>query len=198
MMVPSRSRKTAGDSASVMFAVLSETGDKFVACHGRCSKFADDDCAGVVGNFRRFNRSRSADERKSKERDGGVAGAGNIENLPRFGRDVVRRLVLLKKHHAVFAERDEEIFCVPFLKQRFTGAPKIDIFRRSFVWIAPSNASGEEGFSAIWFDSSHAAPIDRMPRVGISRDDLAGRPRVAAQFGKPAQSLESLCHNLRK
>src|SRR6266545_578110 len=124
MMVPSRSTKTAGDSALVIFAVLSETGDKLIACHGRCSKLADHNSASVVGDFRRFNRSR----------------AGDVENLPCLGWDVMRRFVLLEKHHAVFAERDEDIFCFPFLKQRFTGAPQIGIFRRSLVWFSPGNA----------------------------------------------------------
>src|ERR1700746_2097251 len=159
MMVPSRSTKTAGDSASGIFAVLSETGHKFVACHSRCSKFAYDDCASMVGNFRRFNRSRSADESKGKERNGGVAGTGNIENLPCFGWNVMRRLIPLKKHHPVFAERDEEIFCLPFFEKRFTGETEIVVFRRGFVWFAPSNARGEEGFSAVWFDHSDTAPV---------------------------------------
>src|SRR6202043_3843946 len=104
MMVPSRSTKTAVDSVSFIFAVLSETGDKLIACHGRCSKLADHNCASVVGNFRRFDRSRSADQSKCKERDSSVSGAGDIEDLPCLRWDVVGRLVLLKKHHPVFAE----------------------------------------------------------------------------------------------
>src|ERR1700752_3460846 len=104
MIVPSRSTKTAGDIASVIFAVLSETSDKFISCHGRCSKFADHNCASVVGNFRRFNRGRSADESKGKERNGCIAGAGDIEDLPCLRWNVVRRLVLLKEHHPIFAE----------------------------------------------------------------------------------------------
>src|SRR5216117_1600377 len=98
MMVPSRSIKTAGDSALGIFGVLAETGDKFISCHGRCSKFADHNCASVIGNLRRFNGSRSADESKGKERNGCVAGARDIEDLPCLGRDVMRRLFLLKKH----------------------------------------------------------------------------------------------------
>src|SRR5437879_9579372 len=140
MMVPSRSTKTAGDSALVIFAVLSETGDKFVSCHRRCSKFTDYNCAPVVGDFRRFNRSRSADESKGKERDSRVAGAGDIENLPCLRRNVMRRLVLLKEHHPVFTKRYEDIFCFPFLKQRFTGALQIGVFDRGFVWFPPGNA----------------------------------------------------------
>src|SRR6516162_5910242 len=104
MIVPSRSRKTAGDSASIMFAILAETGDKFVSCHSRCSKFADHDGAPVVGNFRRLNRSCSADESEGKERDSRVAGARHIKNLPRSRWNIMRRLVLLKKHHPMLAE----------------------------------------------------------------------------------------------
>src|SRR5438045_876412 len=140
MMVPSRSTKTAGDSASVMFAVPAETRHKFVSCHGRCSQFADYDCAPMVCDFGRFNRSRSADESEGKERDGRVASAGHIENLSCLGRNVMRRFVLLKEHHPVFAECDEDIFGFPFLKKRFTGAFQIGIFRRSLVWFSPGNA----------------------------------------------------------
>src|SRR5438132_11546921 len=140
MMVPSRSTKTAVDSVSVIFAVLSETGDKLIACHGRCSKLADHNSASVVGDFRRFNRSRSADESKGKERNGSVAGAGDVENLPCLGWDVMRRFVLLKKHHAVFAERHEDIFRLPFLEERFAGASQIGVFFRSFIWFAPGDA----------------------------------------------------------
>src|SRR3989442_13077388 len=124
-MVPSRSTKTAVDSVSFIFAVLSETGDKLIACHGRCSKLADHNCAPVVGDFRRFNRSRSADESKGKERNGRVSGAGDIENLPCLRRNVMRRLVLLEEHHPVFTKRYEDIFCLPCVKQGFTGAPPI-------------------------------------------------------------------------
>src|SRR6516225_1520309 len=125
MIVPSRSTKTAGDRASVMFAVLSETGDKFISCHGRCSKFANHDGASVVSNFRRFNRSRSADESEGKKGNSRVAGARHIENLPCLRWNVMRRFALLKEHHPVFAEGDEDIFCFPFFKKCFTGASQI-------------------------------------------------------------------------
>src|SRR6266481_1112316 len=135
MMVPSRSTKTAGDSISVMFAVFSETGDKFISGYGCRSKFAHHNCASVVGDFRRLNRSRSADESKREERNGSVAGAGDIENLPCLGWDVMRRFVPLKKHHALFAESDENVFCFPSLKKRFASAPEIDIVRRNSIRI---------------------------------------------------------------
>src|SRR2546427_9327775 len=121
MIVPSRSTKTAADSALAMFAVLSETSDKFISGHGRRSKFADHDCASVVGDFRCLNRSRSANKSKCEKRNGSITGAGDIENLPCLGWNIMRRFVLLKKHHAVFAERDEDIFRFPSVKQRLAG-----------------------------------------------------------------------------
>ena len=94
----------------------------------------------MVGNFRRFNRGRSADKSQGKERNRGVAGAGDIENLSCLRWNVMRRFVLLKEHHPVFAEGDEDIFGFPFLENRFTGAPEIGIFLWSFVRFAPGNA----------------------------------------------------------
>src|SRR5215470_14822611 len=127
MIVPSRSTKTAGDSGSVMFAVLSETGDKFICRHGRRSKFAHHNCAPVVGDFRRLSWSRSADESKSKERNGGIARARDIENLPGPRWNIMRRFVLLKKHHPVFAESHEKILNLPLFKQRLSCASEIGI-----------------------------------------------------------------------
>src|SRR5712664_1152569 len=143
MRVPSRSTKTAGDSISVIFPVLSETGDKFISGHRRRSKFAHNNCASVVGDFRRLNRSRPADESKREERNGSIASAGDIENLPCFRWDVMRRFVPLKKHHALFAESDLNVFCFPSLKKRFTGSLEIDIVRRNSIRVAAGNTSGE-------------------------------------------------------
>src|SRR6266853_789432 len=77
MMVPSRSTKTAGDSSSVMVAIFSEAGDKFISRHGCSSKFANHNCASVVGDFCRFNWSCSADKPESKERNGSIGRAGD-------------------------------------------------------------------------------------------------------------------------
>src|SRR5882724_12633692 len=131
MIVPSRSTKTAGNSASLIFAVLSETGDKFISRHGSRSKFANHNCASVVGDFRCLDGSRSADESKGKERNGSITGARDIENLSCLGWNVMGRFILLKKHHPVFAERDENIFCFPSFKQNCTSAHQIDIVRRN-------------------------------------------------------------------
>src|SRR5215510_11405299 len=109
MIVPSRSIKTAGDGASLIFAVRSKTAEEFISRHGRRSKFAHDHSTGVVGNLRRFYRSRAAHESKGEERNRGVACAGDIKNLPSLRADVVGRVILLKKHHPVFAERDQDV-----------------------------------------------------------------------------------------
>src|SRR5207248_8895655 len=117
MIVPSRSIKTAADNSLATFGILSKTGLQFISCHSCCSKLAHYDGARVVGDFRRFGRGRSAGETEGKKSDCGITRARDIENLLRFGWDVVRRLFLLEKHHAVFAQSDEDIFCFPFFKQ---------------------------------------------------------------------------------
>src|SRR6476469_7318875 len=131
MIVPSRSIKTADDSASLIFPVLSQTGDEFISRHSRRSKFAHDYCASMVGNLSRFNRSRAADEPKREERNRGIARTRDIENLTSLRADVVRRFVLPEKHHSVFAQGDQDVLSLPFLKEEFTGVLKI--FHWSFV-----------------------------------------------------------------
>src|SRR5262249_42269438 len=118
MIVPSRSIKMAGDSASRIVAVLSKTGDKFISRHSRRSKFADDYRASVVGNLRCFNRTRAADEPEREERNRGVPGARDIENLTGLRADVVWSIVLPEKHHSVFAQCDQDTLSFPFLKER--------------------------------------------------------------------------------
>src|SRR5437868_434221 len=128
MIVPSRSTKTAGDNLSATRRIPPKIGQKFVFRHGCGPKFADNDGTSVIGDFGCFYRCCLANESKGKKRDRGIARARNIENLARFSWDVMRRFVFLKKHHAVFAEGDEEIFRLPFFEQRLAGTPKFDIF----------------------------------------------------------------------
>src|SRR4029077_729884 len=113
MIVPSRSIKTADDRASGIFADLSKTGDEFIPRHSRRSKFAHDYSASVVGNLRRFNRSRPADEPKREERNRSVARTRDIENLTSPRADVVRFFVLPEKHHSVSAHSDQDILTFP-------------------------------------------------------------------------------------
>src|SRR6266516_3303330 len=128
MIVPSRSTKTAGRNLSATRRIPPKIGQKFLFRHCCGPKFADNDSTSVIVDFGRFHRCCLANEPKGKERDGGIARARNIENLARLSWDVMRRVVLLKKHHAVFTEGNEEIFRLPFFEQRLAGTPKIDIF----------------------------------------------------------------------
>src|ERR1044071_192810 len=160
MIVPSRSIKTAADNSLATFGVLSKTGHQFLSCHGCCSQLAYDYRARVVGDFRRFGRGRSAGETESKERDGRIASARDVENLSRLRRDVVRCSLLLEKHHALFAQSDEDIFCFPFSKKRFASALQIRILGRSGFRIAAGNTRSEKSLSAVWLDYCQAAPLD--------------------------------------
>src|SRR5437773_55777 len=184
MIVPSRSMKTADDSASRTFAVLSKSGDEFISRHSRRSKFAHDDSASVVGNLGRFNRSRAADQTKREERNRGIACTRDIENLASLRADVVRCFVLLKKHHPVFAQRGQDILSLPFLKKRFTGALKIGVFCGSFVGVTPRNPRCKERFSAVWFDNCNAAPVDGVSRIGLGCDDFTGRGGLASNLSR--------------
>src|SRR5437879_4446231 len=118
MIVPSRSTKTAGNNLLAIRRVPAKIGQKFLFRHGCGPKLADNNGTSMIGNFGCFHRCCLASEPKGKKRDGGIASARNIENLACFSWDVVRRFVLLKKHHAVFAEGNEEIFRLPFFEQR--------------------------------------------------------------------------------
>ena len=106
--------KTAADNSLATFGFLSKTGHQFISRHDRCSKLAYDHSARVVSDFCRFGRSRSAGEAKGEEGNGRITWSRYIENLSCFGGNVVGRFVLLEKHHAMFAQGDENIFCFPF------------------------------------------------------------------------------------
>ena len=136
----------------------------------------------MVGNLRRFNRTCAADEPKREERYRSVACTGHIENLTSLGAGVMGRFVLLKKHHPVFAQRDQNILSLPLLKKRFTDALKIHVFRWSFIAVTPGNSRGKERFSAIWFDYRNAAPVDGVSRIGIGCHYFTSRGRVASNL----------------
>src|SRR6266404_258242 len=180
MIVPSRSIKTAGGFSSS--EIMLEAREKFIARDSSGAKFADDNGAAVISNFGCFNRSGVANERESEKRDGSVARAGNVKNLTRFCRNMMPRFVALKKHHALFAERDENVFRVPFLEQDCAGANKIDIFLRKFVRITPRNPGREKSFGAVRFHNGHASPIDQISGVGIGRDKFRGGARIVCDL----------------
>src|SRR5438128_12124233 len=98
MIVPSRSTKTAADSALAMFAVLSETSDKFISGHGSRSKACDHDCAAVVGASRCLTPRRSADELTGKTRYSSMPAASDMENPACRGWNVLSRVVWLTYH----------------------------------------------------------------------------------------------------
>src|SRR5262245_18567116 len=204
MIVPSRSIKTAADNWLVTYRILSKTGHQFIPRHGCCSKFAHYDSARVVGDFRRFGRSGSADEAEGKESDGRITCARDIEHLSSLGWNVVWRLFLLKKHHALFAESDKYIFCLPFFEQRFAGALQVRILGRSSIRIMTGNTCGEKSFGAVRLDYCQAAPLEQVTRIGVCSDDLAHRAcslcDLRHQFGREetlAVVFETNCVGLR-
>src|ERR1700741_4848976 len=106
----------------------------------------------MVRNFRRLNRSRSANKSKGEKSNGSIAGAGDIENLPCLRGNVMRPFVLLEEHHPVFAKRDQNMFCFPFLEKRFACTPEIVILRRNITRVTIGNTRGEQSFCAVWLN----------------------------------------------
>jgi hypothetical protein len=96
--------------------------------------------------------------------------------------DVMRRAVLLKKHHPVFAQRDQDILSFPFLKKRFTDVFKIGVIYRSFVCVTAGDSRRKKRFGPIWFDNCDAASVDGVSRVGISGYDLTSGRRVPSDL----------------
>src|ERR1700730_3207247 len=123
MIVPSRSRKTAGRVSSDETVIL-KAGDQFLVRDGGRSEFADDNGAAVVRDLSRFARRRFATKGERKQRNGGVARARDIENLSRLRGNVMRPIPFLKKHHTLFAQSDEQELGVPLLQQGFAGFQK--------------------------------------------------------------------------
>src|SRR6188472_217192 len=183
MIVPSRSIKTARDSASSNFALLSKIGDEFISRHSRRSKFAHDHSASMIGNLRRFYRGCTADEAKREKRNRGVACAGDIKNLTSLCADVVRRFVLAEKHHSVFTQRDQNMLSFPFLKKRITGVLEICVFCWRFLRVMPGNSRCKKRFSAVWFDNRNTAPVDGVLRIGVRCHYLSSRGCLANDLG---------------
>src|SRR6202171_434578 len=144
MSVPSRSTNTAGDKSLGTRCVLGKIRSNFLAGPRGRAELADHNSAGVFGYFSRFLRGGAATKSQRKHGGGRIACAGNIEDLPRLGRNMMGGLIFLKKHHAVFAERDEKIFLIPLLEQRLARLGKIDIFFWRNIRIAQRNSGGEK------------------------------------------------------
>jgi hypothetical protein len=62
----------------------------------------------MVCNFRRFDRSCFADKCQSEKSNGRITGSGHIKDLARLCRNMMRQLLCLEKHHAVFAQGNEQ------------------------------------------------------------------------------------------
>src|SRR5438045_7383920 len=116
MIVPSRSRKTAG-RVSLDETVILKAGYQFLLRNRGRSEFPDNHGAAVVCDLGRFARCGFATKCEGKQRDRGVARPRDVENLSRLRRNVMRPIPLLKKHHALFAQGYEQELGVPFLQQ---------------------------------------------------------------------------------
>src|ERR1043166_151312 len=127
MIVPSRSRKTAGCLA----CIVPEGVDQFLSRNGGCTEFGNNYPAGMICDLSRFDWRSSASQREREERDCRITGARYVENLARFCGNMMRLAIFLKQHHAVLAECNKQAFEVPLFQERFADLCQIDIFFRN-------------------------------------------------------------------
>src|ERR1051325_7716959 len=136
MIVPSRSKKTAGEVPSAEPVIL-KTSQQFVFRDGSRSEFADDDGAAMIRVLGRFLRCRVTTKSKCEQCNRGVASARNIENLLRFCRNMMGRSSVLEEHHALFAKSDEDKPGFPFIEQGFPNLQQRFVFIRWLDRIIP-------------------------------------------------------------
>src|SRR6266700_5148808 len=126
MIVPSRSKKTAGVFPSAIFEILSQFFRR-----NRCrSQFAHDNGAGVIRNFSRFQRCGAAAKREREQSDSGITRSRHVEDLSSLGWHMMRLLTVLEKHHSLFAQSDEDQVRLPFVQQSCA-----DLFQNSIVCV---------------------------------------------------------------
>src|ERR1700730_2591177 len=121
MIVPSRSRKTAGKVSSDETVIL-KAGQQFLVRDRGRSEFADDNGAAVVCDLGRFAWRCVATKGEREQGNRGVACARDVEDLSRLCRNVMRLIPFLKKHHTLFAQSDEHELGVPSVQQGFAGS----------------------------------------------------------------------------
>src|SRR5437762_2393794 len=126
MMVPSRSKKTAGVFPSAIFEILSQFFRR-----NRCRpQFADDNGAGVIGDISCLQRCGATAKREREQSNSGITRARNVEDLPSLGWHMMRLLTVLEKHHSLLAQSDEDQLRLPFLQQS-----RADFFQNIIVRI---------------------------------------------------------------
>src|ERR1035441_989136 len=104
---------------------------------------------------------------QSEDGNGGIAGAGDVEDGLGAGGRVARRGIAFKQQHAVLAERDEQATGVPQLAQTAAGFEQGMVFKHGRDGFAGRKAGGEKGFGAVGLDGGGAAPGKRS--MGIDR-----------------------------
>src|SRR3954470_7957647 len=107
--------KTAGDAASGTLDILAEAGGQLLGLHRRGSELPDNDRARVIGDIGGFDRRSAAAERQGEQSDRRIPSAGDIEDLARACVNMMRRAIILEKHHSFLTKRDEDQLRFPLL-----------------------------------------------------------------------------------
>ena len=134
----------------------------------------------MVRDLRRLRRARARTEREREQRDDRVARAAHVEDFARPRRRVVGRGVVAEQQHAVLAERDEQIFRVPFFQKHAPDFEQRGVGGRRLDRLARRQTRAGKGFRAVRLDDGHALPGERVVRIRIDGDDFPRAPRPLA------------------
>ena len=128
----------------------------------------------MAADFRSLFGAGPRREREREKRDGRVARARQVEHLPMARRDRMRRLAAPEEDHALFTQRDEQHFRVPFLQQKLTRAPQPGIVADGFADFGGWQPEHVKSFDAVGFDGGHARPTQVVARVRVDGHDFTG------------------------
>src|SRR5271157_129717 len=125
---------------------------------GSGAEFADGDSAGAVGQVGGLGGLSAGGQGQGEYGDGGIAGAGDIEDGLGAGGHVARRGIAFEEQHAVLAESDEQAARVPQPAQAASGFEQGLVLKHRRDRFGRRKAGGEKGFGAVGLHGGRAAP----------------------------------------
>ena len=149
--------------------LASQRGSEFLAAGGGRTKLADDDACRHIRQIRRTRPAFAGGDTGRQNRDHGIAGAGHVEDLARFGRQGQRRSVRLDQAHAVLASSHQQRCQIKGRTQGLGFAEQI---------LFASGHAGH-GFEFTEVGRKQAGTAIGRPVIALGVDDhrLAGSPR---------------------
>ena len=136
----------------------------------------------MVGDLRGLARGGAGGQGQGEEGDGGIAGAGDVEDFLGAGGGVVGGFSGAEEHHALLAEGDEEDFAGPFFEQNPAHLRTASSFSTGSTGSLWGRPGGGEGLGAVRLHDRGAVPLQRVVRVGVDGEELAGGADAGGDF----------------